>query len=62
MTNSKYLTHKEAAAYLGISPNTLYCKLSRKKTNVRRFKMEGSNLNKYLVADLDDLIKPVEGE
>jgi len=54
---SQYLSHKEAAAYLGISPKTLYHKVAQGIIPVYRFERFQASL--YRLADLQGLFKPV---
>jgi excisionase family DNA binding protein len=49
MVNNTTLSHKEAAAYLGIEESTLYGWVSQRKITV----VKVGRLNKYRLADLD---------
>ena len=49
----KFLNHKQASIYLGLSETTVYIKVSRGKIPV--YKIKGSHLNRYKVSDLDNL-------
>ncbi len=57
MENTKFINHKDAAEYLGISPKTLYAKVSKKEIPAYRFK--SCRLFKYKISDLDALLVPV---
>lgn len=52
--SSPLLTRKEAAAYLGIKPQTLDVWASTKRYNLRYIKV--GRLAKYHLQDLDDFI------
>jgi excisionase family DNA binding protein len=52
-----YLTHDEAAAYLCLSPKTLYNKVSNREVKCFRFRNCKKNL--YKITDLDALLEPV---
>ena len=53
----KYLSHTEAAEYLGMNPGTLYNKVSKGEIPAYRFKH--CKFTRYKVSDLDNLFEPV---
>jgi excisionase family DNA binding protein len=57
MENKKFINHTEAAEYLGISPKTLYAKVSKREIPAYHFKSCRSH--KYKISDLDALLIPV---
>lgn len=57
MENTKFINHSQAAERLGISPKTLYAKVSKKEIPAYRFKTCRSF--KYKISDLDALLVPV---